>query len=123
MKLARSTLSYLSSNPPLLESVELLISHFGSLARVIISLQMLKFGKEPKGSVEQERNRGKKYIYTTTSSTPVHEVIYSSLPKAPSLTSSTPLLNLSPPFLLSALPIQPHCIPGGSQGRLCLLLR
>lgn len=49
LKLATSTHSFLFSNPTLLESVELLISLLGSVARVIIFLQMLEFGKEPKG--------------------------------------------------------------------------
>lgn len=39
-----------------LESVELLISRLGSVARVIIFLQMLEFGKEPKGRREEEGN-------------------------------------------------------------------
>lgn len=42
-----------------LESVELLISRLGSVARVIIFLQMLEFGKEPKGRWEKEENRRK----------------------------------------------------------------
>lgn len=39
-----------------LESVELLISRLGSVARVIIFLQMLEFGKKPKGRWEKEGN-------------------------------------------------------------------
>lgn len=59
MKLGTRTHSFLFCNPPLLESVELLISRLGSVARVIISLQMLEFGKEPKGSEKREGNREK----------------------------------------------------------------
>ena len=56
LKLTTSTRSFLFSCSPLLESVELLISLLGSVARVIIFLQMLEFGKEPKGSGEREGN-------------------------------------------------------------------
>lgn len=71
MTLATSAHSFLFSNLPLLlESVELLISRVGSVARVIISLQMLEFGKEPKGSREREGNREEKPAAATTRSTP-----------------------------------------------------
>lgn len=80
-----------SSNPLLLKSVELLISHLDSLARVIVSLQMLKFGKELRGKRGGERSRREKPAAATTSSTPLHEVICSSLPTAPYITSFSPL--------------------------------
>lgn len=95
LKLATSTHSFLFSNPTLLESVELLISRLGSVARVIIFLQMLEFGKEPKGRRERGGERGEKPAAATTSSTPLHEVIYSSFPEAPNTTSSTPLCRFS----------------------------
>lgn len=66
----------------LLRSMELLISRVGSSAGVIILLQMLGLGWEPKWCKEREGNR-RKASCCHYSSTPLHQLISSSLPEAP----------------------------------------
>lgn len=80
-----------------LESVELLISRLGSVARVIIFLQMLVW-EGTKREVREGGEREKKQL-PPLPVPPQHEVIYSSLPEAPKTTSSTPLCWISPPLL------------------------
>lgn len=81
------SLSFSASSPHtrvcvLLRSMELLISRVGSSAGVIILLQMLGLGWEPKWCKEREGNR-RKASCCHYSSTPLHQLISSSLPEAP----------------------------------------
>lgn len=67
---------------------------------------------------------GEKPDAATASSTHIHDVTYSSLPETPNTISFTPLCwKISSPFSFSVLHILPSYTPGGSWGRLCLLLR